>query len=237
MPARDPETGQFTTDAKGGVVDYSDFVYEHFNVLSVFSDATGGGAATVEWTQDPLESIGGLEPQQVAEIVAIYVSISATTGEPLQTTSALLPIQGQYNAYHGVNLEEAELPTQRPVENVGELVTNVSGWDDDAADSTFELRSIVEPAIFWSANGFVHNAVNDDAGGWAHSAQGTIPAVTREFRQMVGRGPVIEADDTLDWWLQLEIGNANTEPRIEIDQVTVYDLAEISDARVEFSIP
>lgn len=242
MPHRDPETGQFVGDHGGAPgTDYTDFEYEHTHIETQFADPTGAGVADLTFSIDPLEDRGGLESDEVAELVGLWYQAQLYSATNLDLTDPAT----QSNSFRarvgfGANIEIGEEfpPSIDTADVVGVLGANTSSYDDADADSSFDLIATTEPGLFWMDFMAAQAYEFDDAGGYAIPGSEMRAAGSRFYRQKLGRGPIIDPTDTLNFLIEMDnSGNQDWNPRVEILQTTIWDVAAQEGRRQQFSVP
>lgn len=212
--------------------DYTNFEYEHHEVSAHPDGPTGTGEAFINYSADPLADRGGLESDEVAEVVAILATVDAIDDTGVSGTT---PARVNWGATFGIDLAEEEVPVAS-ARDPGELGTNDAGFDADSGASSFALRSVINPAVLYSLTGDV---ISPQVEGTGAGSGGTDDQYTVErlYRQMVGRGPILDPTDSLDWWVHVAIENVAQDLHLHLSQTTVYDVATVDESRRKFSLP
>lgn len=233
MPHRDPETGQFLPgDGPAGDMDYTDFEYEsHFVELG--TDGTGGsaGADTVAAKLDPLDAFGGLESDEVAELVAVFYALSLRVDTRVTAASGGTRVSA--HAGMGANLTTDEWPVTSDVDATAAFEENNTGASVLGGD----LRAVTEPGIFWLEELAAAARQNDTTNGVGTGPDYGEASGARLFRATSGRGPILDPTDDIEVWATLGIATANLEPFLTVSTTMVWDTAEVSDKRSRFSVP
>lgn len=219
-------------------VDYSDFEYQLVSVEHKHEegDLSGGNALSAIQTYfDPMEGRGGLANNEVAELVAMFVDVSITHDQNSDDQDV-----GSETQFIGVL--GANLPAKRDVlpgapgttdESFEEIftTTSVSGPSNDGGESR------VENAIFAPFRVHKTPAFDDQSNGAGGAGGHTTQKIERAFRQLTGRGPVLDSNDEITVVTQLGQDDETIGAQGNVDIHMVWDIAEVSDAGREFSVP
>lgn len=212
-------------------VQYTSYRYEHQEFASDFTDQTGAGVGEVHYETEALAERGGLENDEIAELVALWATISFTDDGEL-----ISPIITDMTADFGLNLSELERVGEQDAVS-GTLVTNTAEFDDDAADSTLQLQTVVEPGVLWHVHLDPQGGIKDTGNNTISQGSTVLWQTHRAYRELLGRGPIVDPTDSLDAWVQVGVNGLNHEPHVKIRQTLVWDVSTVDARRAEFSLP
>jgi len=187
--------------------DYADFRYQQAHLLTKQSGGKGEGFASIE----PLEKTGGLRPNQVAELVYLEVQVGVKA-ETTGTDFATVDVRGTVGS--NIDLDD----------NVGDLNTGGEFTED--------------PTEPFGGGGGATLGTQDKDGVFMNylSANGEAFYNDRAFRDLVGRGPVLDSNDDIDVTM-IHVNEASQQTEAQVTLHMVWDVYEIDDARTEFSVP
>jgi len=207
--------------ATGADIDYSDFEYQFANLTP---QAEGGSPFNYEF--DVLEGRGGLDNNEVAELVYIETQASLEYELDAGANDQDVATAGELRGLVGANIDGGN-----GINGLGQRVdTNINSpgtgfvATDDRVFQLFEARG---------APGF-----DDETSGPGGNTFTTSTLYTKNWRELVGRGPVLDSSDNItvdglviagDTLAGITLGNI----RLHM----VFDTAEVSDAGRAFSVP
>ena len=212
--------------------DYSDYEIQRVQAQSQVDDPTGKEASTrAHFRAGPLEGRGGLANNEVAELVGFRLCVKtayeADTDD--QDNDSGVIIFGSF----GINLQgTAEFLNPSEGGSIEEFQSKNNGGTSHFANSEVDDR-VLDYFQHTSHTGFV-NGVQGAGGG------GTVePGYEREvhFREVTGRGPVLDSTDDITLTYDLEGENVSNRVLGRIDVELIWDVAEVSDAGRAFSVP
>lgn len=212
--------------------DYSDFKYQHVQQSLQFTpnddQASAGGSVQIE----PLNQAGGLDQNEVAELVQMetiaYVELEDESADQNVATT------GSMRAVIGANL-----PNSREAFPEGGGTTT-DGTTYDVTNADFDnvlINSLVDDRIFQQVQTQFGVPFDDAASGVGGSGSHENFHNTKNFRQEVGRGPVLDSTDDITINSDLNVSDALISVGGEIRVSFVWDTAEVSDAGRAFSLP
>lgn len=219
--------------------DFSDFAHE--NTTIQWNANVGDFEQAVSTEFKPLESEGGLENDEIAELVALQVQGIAQLdggGESDSSSLSTFEVRGGI----GFNIDPNEVPHGAPV-NVDAAgfpdstdnrirqirAVNEAGQTDDQNNGQLEVFQTDEPALLYpfsfggsASSGFSGHEIGVDV---------------LNFRDTYGRGPIVDATD--DWGVVLyAIKNGGTVAHdLEMTMRAVWDISEVEGVRSRFSLP
>lgn len=200
------------TDHGTGEVDYSDFTHEQFYCQADIKDATTTQDLKFEF--EPLADMGGLRPNQMAEIVALHVVVSLNGDDSNTAADSDAEIRGVV----GVNLEEQD-----------DITTEGNGEEGDVTLLSGDLANTRESVRTQTEAGVLIVFANGGAGQQEYK---------RAYRDsdLTGRGPVVDANDdftVISSTINADSGNIDATVHGQV----IYDIQEVDDARSEFALP
>lgn len=205
MAARDPSTGQFIP---AGAARTKDAAYEDFDIQQVHVEiSTGAGLGSAittfeDWhTSEPL---GGLQRDELAELVALMVDVY-NEPEGSAEVAGRVGVRGELSLDsdpHLVDLDDAVLTSD--VDGITDLDRRV--W---------ELESDPDVLDRWMTYGVNHD---DETNGLSNSSE-TVYSRTYAYRPVFGRGPVLDRHSDLHWHIDLD---TNGDPRHKLSWFTTF---------------
>lgn len=225
-----------TGDTMEREVDYSSYEYQQVQ-LQVDAQNVPNGNINIDGfaNQSVLETRGGLDTNEVAELVAIHRSVHIEPDD-YDEDSPISPGGYEFRGVFGNDLEgEAEQFITPPA--VGsDGITDVNGMAENqtSADSFGNNQSAVFD--FWDLQfgaPFASDAAGNAGGGSYNVLERTLP-----LRKWYGAGPVMDSGDNVGINATLVSNDA------AIGELTgtykanlVWDIAEVDDAGSRFGIP
>lgn len=214
--------------------DYSDFRYQQ-----IAAEISFAGAETAENDNDkgqisfsPLQARAGLDVNEVAELVGYRIQIGMEFEE--ETSSAqTLYTSSEIRGVFGANLDSSG--SQFPQEAVAPKDTEVIRAEG-TADPILEGGTLSDDNIFemFRATG---SPGFDDGAGAGGGGYATTTTYDRSYRDLTGRGPVLDSNDSLDVNMALNRSNSNVQERGIFRAHLIWDVAEVDDAGRAFSVP
>lgn len=219
-------------------MDYSDFRYQQINAQLQLEQASDTNPRAQARTDiDVLEGRGGLDQNEVAELVAIadaaaYVEIEDETDDQDVATSV------ECRGVLGANLPASDNAFPASPQNtkvIGELF-GLRGRTEDQVD--VEVRTEVDDRKFmlYSTSGGLpfDDQTNGPGGSATHDQWGPY---TKNFRDMVGRGPVLDSNDDVSIAQAMNVGDTIITVSHNLRATLIWDVAETDDAGRAFSVP
>ena len=213
---------------------YADFEFQHMDFQNSFRGQGDSANVAVEHTLDVLDSRGGLENDEVAELVSLrgYVVAGFEEGGSLNTD----PGRANYRGAIGADLAPEEVPGEETVTADARLVDESDGGDFDAGN--FVSRSSDDPGVFAHFEGNISpgfsNLTDGTGGGAGYDA---VRPVSVNMRELYGRGPVLDAADNVNAFFRL-VNERNSE-NVEISGrfTAAWDVATVEGERKDFALP
>jgi len=214
--------------------DYSDFEYQHFdfehNIPAGPSDNNTRSEARGDLT--PLEGIGGLDVNEVAELVAVELQarIELENEEGNQSKPSAVEFRGAM----GANLpNEGGIGSSQIGKEVdGEIIVDRNGESFARFNNT-----VVEDRIFQLFNADAGFPFDDDVNGNGGSGFTDNFYAVKNFRNLTGRGPVLDSSDDISVISTLNASDQAAGVAGHVRASLIWDTAEVSDAGRAFSVP
>jgi len=222
-------------DMHDGPVDYSSFDYQHVT----YQHESGGGNSgrtTIKTSVEPLQGAGGLDVNEVAELVGYnFEARFAGDGYGALFSGDQLAGSAEYRGAFGVNLPAS---TQPLIENQGATgQSTIFDEDDGGSVTTATAFTDDDPAILEMFDIDLFGPYADTASGTGGGGGLTRVDRFKNWRAVTGRGPVLDAEDELavvSRQVKNQMG-VNIDGRVTVN--LIWDVAEIDDAGARFSVP
>lgn len=205
-------------DGDMGGPDYSDYRFETFHLEP---KVEGDSQVDFNFSWDPLQETGGLKNNEVAEITYLEIQAASepesvgTAGDTIETRGVL-----------GANLNFSDLHVAGA--NNANLETQVNSGTQDTG-GTNEIKS--ENSIFATFQAQGSGNTTEAGGGSA------VTQVERDYRSLTGRGPVVDQTDKIHTVCRVITDDSSAFANGQIRGHLIYDVAELSDAGRQFSVP
>lgn len=217
--------------------DYSSFEYQHLR-FSPTIDSQGESFSTFQeaGSLDVLEDRGGLDANEVAELVYLRRNVSIV---PQDFNEASPTDQGsiQGEISFGVNLDSPSDLHGDTTNDEGDMTEigriGIDEADEEAAGLQFSLSA---DEVFDTASVVLTTGHDDSNSGGAFDVQ----KETRElnFRALLGAGPVLDSGDSLSLVSEIKKENAVIgRAELRYDVHCIFDIATVDDAGRRFGIP
>lgn len=213
-----PDSGAMANDT-----DYSDFEYQQIAGHIELEDGGNVNGSAVH-NIEPLEGGGGLDNNEVAELVYVQLTASVEVEAENGGTGGHVEQRGVLGANLGQS-RDTELESAANRVRLGEAGDPGSAIvDTNSTSADYETYTQVEDRIFVPFT--------------VHSGDGGLKTTTftRSWRDLTGRGPVLDATDDINIHHRLvKSGGGPTQSVVRAH--LVWDTAETSDAGRAFSVP
>lgn len=202
--------------------DYSDFEYQQLDIsVGIGQSLLPGNANNLYLaTVSPIEDIGGLDNNEVAELVGYDMQVSVEIED--ETNDQDVGTHSEMRGAMGINLNQEG--------GHARLASTKSGQSADI-DSTSDDRIL---QLFTARASLPFDDQTNGPGG-----AGANEDDHREhyYRQTHGRGPVLDQTDNMAWSGNVIVGDSviNVTGKIRVE--LIWDIAEVSDAGRAFSVP
>lgn len=223
--------------------DYSDFEYEQ---ITAALEVTGDDAETTNpnayavHTFNPLDDIGGLDNNEVAELV--YLEVNAYLEFEDEGADQNVATTGETRGVVGINLSTGSRADflnsnigAEQTDGQAEIVDTFNNTTDGqiaVANSTKSEDRILQ---LFSANG--GQPFDDQTNGPGGSGSHDGFRAEKNWRQLTGRGPVIDQSDDFCIGQTVNVSDTIIGTVGTVRCHLVYDVAETSDAGRRFSVP
>lgn len=224
-----PQVAGHSGDSGG--MDYSDFSYQHFSI-NIAEDGGNSGASEFEAGVDPLEDSNGLDSNEVAELVAMRLHVSVSTdnfGSVADTAEGNVQMRGivAIDPDFGDTLErDSYLLTQ------GTKIRDADGGDGELKFFSHDKDNVLHPFQC-----HVNAPFSSDAGGVGGSGGFDVDYTEINFRELVGRGPVVDSNDNFGVALRITKNQVAARAEGSIRGTLVWDISSVDDAGRRFSVP
>lgn len=221
------------------MTDYSSFKYQQVRgrlVIDQPANTQGNSPRAVGITQvEPLRSVGGLEQNEVAELV--YLEVFANMEFESESADQNVGQNTEHRGSVGINLPSNDAAFVNDGDIVdGKFGQNTDGLDTNTGNTRVQAVTRSEDRILQMYKHHTGPAFDTGSGpGGGHSSDHFH--ATKNYREMTGRGPVIDASDDITLAQAVISGDILLEHRGVLTAHMVWDVAETSDAGRRFSVP
>lgn len=230
MPHISPETDD-------GPTDYSSWEYQHVEFAHEESADSGGSArSTFDIGVEPLQEQGGLDQNEVAELIAIRVETDVQTDDH-ETLSVTEEGVIEYRGVLGANLDSPSDLISSPPNAIDRKSIDQALSTDDGADGQVRTFGHDKSEVFYHFARAVNVPFSSDAGGVGGSGGFNHNTETVNFRELLGRGPVLDASDNVSVVSRLILNNSLADAEAKLRVTMYWDVATVDDAGAKFSVP
>lgn len=216
--------------------DYSDFQIQTINA-NVFanSNPSSGGSTKVRAHNrvEPLEDRGGLDQNEEAELVywKLHASLEFEDEAGDQDVGTAAEYRGQFGANFAA--QEEEFVDVNAAGGIGGDDTTISEENTGNGGTNSETKT--DNSIFghWRAVGGL--PFDDETNGPGGSANSNVYQEDRRYRELMGRGPVLDSDDDVTILHTMNAGDTVTDFAGVVKILCVWDIAETDESGAEFS--
>jgi hypothetical protein len=217
-----------------GETDYSDFEYEQIQFgHGIEPDGSDSNLAYEDHIDfDPLGQAGGLDNNEVAEIVyhELHVSLEFEDADVNQSIATDGEVRGVFGANLPPNLTlDSDIGTQQ--------------FRDDTSPVEIRGGTVAQNLVDVTNDNRIFQIFNARGGPSANSSGGrsnpteNVEKYEKNWRALTGRGPVLDANDSLSINAFMTVGNCVTPTFSDVRGHIVYDIATVDDATREFAVP
>ena len=228
---------QMDMDMSSTGADYSDYEYQHIEALHRDVSGESENRTKVVFNAEPLESASGLDVNEVAELVAIRWHASLAT-DAENANSQSQPGTVQFRGVVGANLDALDDFIEPGGAGTGNRLddspTVLSSENATASATLFghDKSEVFDHFNTSHAPPFA-DASNGTGGGTAYSdTRNTV-----NFRELTGRGPVLDANDEISILTNVNFDNVVVDVEGTVRVTLVWDTATVDDAGRKFSVP
>jgi hypothetical protein len=226
-------------DGSADDIDFTSFEYQHVQFRHSQEGENGGGSnsgnSVVASATEPLEDIGGLDQNEVAELVAIVNPYSKISPDDQGEDDNQEPGTADFRGSFGLNLDSQSDQVQDS-NQTNDGTTLQTG--DGGAVKTNDVNYLSDEAVLMPFEHVLEvqyaSATNGVGAGGAVNTQIYNPI---HYRQMVGRGPILDSADDVS--CVTTINKNRTEFVVEgaFGATLVWDIATVDEAGRQFGIP
>jgi len=216
--------------------DYSDYEYQHFEVLHRDVSGTEENRTTIKFGVEPLETSSGLDVNEVAELVAIrWQAFLGSDGENENNQSS--PGTAQFRGIVGANIDSLQdmISPSGGGSNELDQTPQVLGFENSEPSATLFGHDRSEVFDHFSCDHGIPFAdpANGAGGGAAYAPDRNMI----HFRELSGRGPVLDANDEIAVISNLNKDGIVADLEATFRATLVWDTATVDDAGAKFSVP
>jgi len=218
-------------------VDYSSYEYQHVDFQTRLTGSDDSASSVASISVEPLEDRGGLDTNEVAELVSMYRWVHIELdgyGDNAPVNNGMIETRGSF----GVDLDaETDLIG---TDNLTQGETNILSTDDltDEADATATANGSTNPAILDHWNVSAHAGWEDEVNNVAAGASMNRSERTVHLRKDLGAGPVLDSSDNIGPVIKLIKNNTElADVQVHYGVTMVWDIATVDDAGSRFGIP
>ena len=218
------------TEEMGGA-DYSDYKYQHFQTEVTATNPNNNPQVTGVVNFDPVSTEGGLEQNEVAELV--YYDLDVSIEYEKEASAATKASFIEQRGILGANLPlDEDFSLSR-----GQNNTDTNEVDVRASDSGINVdgQTLTDDRIFQLFQTRAGAAFESTDGG--SSGHHQVTQYRKNYRDLTGRGPVLDSTDDISLFQSLNAGNVVENVEGQVRGTLVWDIAEVSDAGRAFSVP
>lgn len=212
------------------MTDYASFEYQH----AQFEHREEGGnsaRSTFAGGIDVLEDRGGLDTNEVAELVSMFYTVRITTDDH-GTESVTEEGVAEFRGVIGIDVDSIDDLLQEEDAGAGvELESN------DNSTGQLQLRSNSKDEVLTHFLTATSTPFSSDAGSLGGGGGYIAQEERLNFRNMMGRGPVIDSADEISAVTRLIKNNVAAVCEATIRMTLVWDISTVDDAGRRFSVP
>lgn len=222
--------------------DYSDYEYQSVSaqlILNEGEDATGDTSArsSAQAEFEPLSTVAGLDNNEVAELV--HLEVIAALEHENEGADQTLATASEFRGNVGINLP----PTG------SSFVDNNSTGQNAGGGNLFNVNDISEDNVFIQTAESTEDRIlqhfkavgsppfDDSANGNSGANYSSVFHAKKNFRDLVGRGPVLDSTDAITTLLSVNAEDTVMQILGDLKLQMIWDVAEVSDAGRAFSVP
>jgi len=227
-----------------GDTDYSDYEYQHldFEHVELGDSNSERGIATA--SVEPLESRGGLETHQVAELVTQFTTVYVEPdnfGGVFETGNSA-PGNFEFRGVFGSDLDSStDLISDQADGGRNTLVSGTGStelFSEDGAQPQVIVRGHDKTEVFDHFAAIGTMGFEDETSGAGGGAMAQNYSYKKDYRDDMGRGPILDSTDEIGIVSQLVKNNLTADGLSGHYRTTlVWDTAEVEDAGRKFGVP
>lgn len=216
--------------------DYASFNYQHVDYRH---NETGDNSARSIVTAgvEPLQASGGLDINEVAELVAIRTTASVS-GDRFGDAGDTAQGHVQFRGVLGANLDSTTDLLDDGGDLRNELVNEGTVLDEnDGADGDLKVQGHDKEEVFYHFLTGNDTPFSSDSGSVGGGGGHIFLNEMINFRDMVGRGPVIDSNDEISIVSNINKNQVETVAEGNLRVTMVWDVATTNDSGRRFSLP
>mgnify|MGYP007131710429 FL=1 len=174
-------------------VDYSDFEHQHGEFRSNVDNPTNNSSSYISTQSvDVIEDRGGLDNDEVAELVAVRAYTTLGIDDPGAVGGDFAPGKLEYRGVLGANRGARDKLDSDTGTGREESEAN----EGDIADFNPQVNTFTRSGVFYHWDSQLHTPFEDGAAGagGAGSFSGNDAELVN-FRSLFGRGPILDQSD------------------------------------------
>jgi len=223
----------------GDVADYSDFEYQTIEANPTLQGSDGPNVGfDAVYQFEPLEAIGGLDNNEVAELV--YLEVHAGIEIEDESDDQNVATGAELRGVVGINLPESQaafLSTTQSGAPANFDATVIRTNPDTEEPFTLGGANKAEDRFLQPYRATASPPFDDQTNGPGGGRSDDAFLAEKSYRDLTGRGPVLDANDDVSISLSLNVGDTILQTGADIRVHMVWDVAETSDAGRRFSVP
>jgi len=221
------------SDMSGGMAsDYSEYEYQQFNIEHSTGRPPTNPLGDIVYQFDPLQEFGGLDNNEVAELVYSEIQVGLETEEEQADQTAASSIEAR--GFFGANFNSTNIlitndeNTVQVVDSSGQNLLIGQNGGTRSRDEIFTVYQVHGTQPF--------DGIADGTGGGGSLDDEKF---VKNWRSLTGRGPVLDSNDSLAVAERLIASDKapDSTVRSQIRGHLVWDLAEVNDSGRQFSVP
>lgn len=226
------------------MIDYSSFNYQHAQLLHGQGTNTNSGRSTIAANLEPLQSEGGLDVNEVAELVAMRVQVRvaaddfADAGDTAQGNIEFRGVLGA-NLDSASDLLEPTDPGRNELNVIGGSVDATGNGNiiEDVNEAELRINGHAKDEVFYHFQAINDTPFSSDAGGVGGGGGFAENTEVVNLRDLYGRGPILDSGDDLSFVSSVIKNQVNAGAEATLRVTFVWDVSTVDDAGRRFSVP
>jgi len=217
--------------------DYSDYEYQWTHASVVKAGPPANSNQVVFFEIEPLAGIGGLSVNEVAELV--YLNVEAVIETEEDTGDQDVASSTEFRGVLGINTQSGEFLTSGTTSAV---IGGNASLDEDASSApadvvNFGMNNQVRDEFLDSFQIAGGPGFDDETNGPGGNQSSNLYQREINYRELTGRGPVIDSNDALTLNTKLVTADSVVNESGVVRIQAIWDTAEVDDAGRAFSVP
>jgi hypothetical protein len=180
---------------------------------------------------EPLEDRGGLDANEVAELV--YLEVTAHLEIEDEEADQNVATTGEVRGYVGANSGGTDESTNS-VPAVGNTIIQRNDGDNDTDVVGTSITDQGRFQIYQLERGLPFDDQTNGPGG---NSSGDTFHAEKNMRELFGRGPVLDVTDSIDIFQAVNVSDTVVPVQAGTRAYCVWDTATVDEAGREFSVP